>query len=97
MWSGTASLGGEGGGLVEAEGVPVEVSGLVGVTGGGDLPGSACEFAGDSGGGRDVVVATFAHEAPVVLGELGVPASGDVGGLVEGEAQLGGALFGDLA
>ena len=42
-------------------------------------------------------MASFDHEPPVVLGELGVAAAGDVGGLVERETQLGWSLFGDLA
>ena len=33
---------------------------------------------------------SFDHERPVVGGELGVVAAGDVGGLVVGETHLGG-------
>lgn len=42
-------------------------------------------------------MASFDHEPPVVLSELGVAAAGDVGGLVERQAQLRWSLLGDLA
>ena len=79
----------------EVERVSVEVAGLVGLSGGGDGLGPAGEFAGDGGVGRNMVVASLNHEPPVVSGELGVSSPGDVGGLVEREAELGWSLFGD--
>ncbi len=78
-----------------AEGGPVEITGFVGLAGGGDGPCAAGEFAGYGGVGRDVVVTAFDHEPPVVFGQLGVATPGHVGCLVESEPELGWALFGD--
>lgn len=88
-------LGGECCGLLVADRVAVEVSWLVGPATGSDGPGSAGKLAGYGGVGRDVIVAAFDHEPPVVLGELRVVAAGHVGGLVESKAKLGRSLFGD--
>ena len=77
---------GECGGLVVADRVAVEVAWLVGPAGGGDGPGSTSELSGYCGVGRDVVVASFDDEPPIVRGELGVVSPGNVGGLVESES-----------
>ena len=80
---------------VVADGVSVEVAGFVGFAGGGDGPGPAGEFAGGGGVGRDVVVAAFDHEPPVMLSQLGIATPSDVGCLVESEPEFCWALFGD--
>ena len=49
VWDG--EFDSEGCGLVDGDGVAVEVAGLVGPAAGGDSPGSAGHFAGDGGGG----------------------------------------------
>ena len=82
-------------GLRLKTGTPVEIPVLIWRSGVEDGPGAGGEFAGDGAVGLHVGVASFGAEFPVVGGEGGVAAAGDVGGLVVGEPQRRGSFFGD--
>jgi hypothetical protein len=72
-----------------------DVSQLVWLTAGQGGPHAADQFAGDSTGGLNVVVASLAHHPLVELCELGVVSSRHVRCLIERQPEFGGSFFGD--
>ncbi len=78
------------------DGVAVEVADLVGLLILEDFPGPAGQLAGNGGSGRDVGVTPIAHEFAVVGSQVGVVVAGNVGRLVERQAEIGRPFLGDV-
>lgn len=77
------------------DGCVVQLSELIGRARGEGGPNAAHQLAGDGAVGLRVAVAVFDHELAIERRQLRIKRLGDIGRLIESQAERGRALLGD--